>query len=65
MTSQASVGAGGSPLARIPVFVHAQAECVTCGREIRDALQIETWGRYCSPRCYYARDLPRLIRQGA
>ncbi len=50
---------------RIPVFVGAQAECLTCGREITDPLSAEEWGRYCSPRCYFARGLPPLLRQGA
>jgi hypothetical protein len=50
---------------RIPVFVGAQAECLTCGAEIHDPLTLETLGRYCSPRCLHAQGLPPLFRQGA
>jgi hypothetical protein len=45
--------------------VGAQAECLTCGREITDPLAAEAWGRYCSARCYFAAGLPLLTRQGA
>jgi len=42
-----------------------QAECDTCGREIRDPLALERWGRFCSERCYHARGLPIRFRLGA
>lgn len=50
---------------RIPLFLRVQAECLTCGKEIRDALTLEEWGRHCSARCYFGRGLPPLLRQGA
>jgi hypothetical protein len=67
MGSQAGDGPEASPMPprRIPVFVGAQAACLTCGAEITDPLTIEAWGRYCSPRCRYAAGLPPLYRQAA
>jgi hypothetical protein len=53
------------PSRRIPVFVGAQAECLTCGKEIHDPLLVEEWGRYCSARCHFSAGLPTLLRQGA
>lgn len=50
---------------RVPVFFGAQTECVSCGKEIPDAFTLETLGRYCSPRCYYADGLPRLVDRAA
>jgi hypothetical protein len=52
-------------LRRIPVFLGAQAQCDTCGREIEDPLTLEEFGRYCSARCYHARGLPIVPRGGA
>ncbi|HUR69270.1 MAG TPA: hypothetical protein VM370_08485 [Candidatus Thermoplasmatota archaeon] len=49
---------------RPPVFLMAQTECLSCGAEIRDGLTLETWGRYCSARCYHARGLPVVFRIG-
>lgn len=49
---------------RPPVFLMAQTACETCGRDIRDPLTLETWGRYCSPRCYHARGLPVVFLIG-
>ena len=49
----------------VPLFLPVQAACATCGRDIRDPLTLEEWGRHCSPRCFYAHDLPPLFRQGA
>lgn len=43
----------------------SQTECLTCGRDIRDALRLELVGRYCSERCYHARGLPALLHRGA
>jgi hypothetical protein len=64
MPCQTALGAGGLRI-RIPVFVGAQAECLTCGREITDPLTVEEWGRYCSARCHFAAGLPPLQRQAA
>lgn len=50
---------------RPPVFLPAQATCLTCNEEIRDALVLELMGRFCSPRCYHARELPRVWGLGA
>lgn len=50
---------------RVPVFVPQQLTCESCGREIADPLLVEELGRYCSQRCYHARGLPVLRRQGA
>lgn len=49
----------------IPVFLMAQTQCMTCGREVFDPLTLEEWGRFCSARCYYGHGLPPLRRQGA
>lgn len=52
-------------MARPPLFVRAQAECATCGAEIRDLFILETLGRYCSPRCLHAAGLPQLLHHAA
>lgn len=67
MRWQGAGWSGGFTVAsrRIPVFVGAQAECATCGREIADPMVVEMWGRYCSARCYHAAGLRPLFRQGA
>lgn len=54
-----------APLAkRPPVFLMVQTECHVCGRAIEDPLTLETWGRYCSPRCFHARGLPVVFEMG-
>jgi len=47
------------------VFLMAQTACLTCGKDVADALTLEELGRYCSPRCYHARGLPIIRRMGA
>lgn len=60
-----AVAARPARLRRPPVFLMAQTECLTCGREIEDPLRLEEWGRFCSARCYHGHGLPVLRRQGA
>ena len=52
-------------MARPPVFLMAQTACLTCGEDIADPLTLEELGRYCSPRCFHGRGLPRLFGPAA